>query len=135
MRLVLPKSLMRRLLDKVRSMIRFLWAPAEPVQIRIVQRDPFRVTVEEWRGSEELCMAAHKALNDPNVRRMLDTLRNSHLGMYDMPADFSSEQRSIKSAVIEGFGIALNTFESLAVHKKPQEPIEATFGAENYERE
>lgn len=130
-RLTLLKQVFGRFFVKVRSLIRFIWPQPEPPEVRIIQRDPFRITVQEWRTNEELCRTAQGALKDPTVRRMLDTLRNSHLGMYDMPVDLTSDQRSIRAAVIEGFGTALNTFELLAVHQKPQEPIEADFGADN----
>lgn len=103
------------------------------IRLQIISRDPFRVTMDEWRKSEECCRAAQLALANPTIRQMADILRTSHLANWALPPETSIEHRAIHAAKCEGYGLALNDFEALAVFVKPSEQIEATFSNANLE--
>lgn len=114
--------------------LRKLWS--KPVaKVRILPRDPFRVTLREWRSNPELCKAAHTALANPIIRQMLDCLRTNHIGMWVIPDDTPLEVRAIRAAKCEGYGMTLNDLEAMASYAKPAEQIEATFDDDNTEFE
>lgn len=99
--------------------------PAQSVEV--IQRDPCRLTLNEWRQTPELVEQAQKALMNPTVRLMLDVLRTEHLGNYMLMGTTSLEDRAIVHAKCEGYSLALNNLESLAKSAHKEEAIEATF--------
>lgn len=101
--------------------------PRVVVSYQIVPRDICRLTMEQWRATPDLCNSANKALHDPIVRHMLDVCRTEHLANYTDTRPMSIEDRAIICARAEGYGIALNNFESLARHERPKEPLVETF--------
>lgn len=107
--------------------------PKPQVRIQIVHRDPFRISMREWRQSEECCRAAQLALANPTVRQMVDILRSAHLGNWALSPDTSIEKRAIHAAKCEGYGLALNDLEALAVFDQPMETVPSTFEPDNME--
>jgi len=109
-------------------MKRFLnWLrPKSTVRVQIIQRDPLRMSMEEWRSNPELCRKAELALKDPVVRQMLDVLWHDHIARWvpSKPGDVLLACRA------EGWNLALNAFESLAKHEKPIDNIPVTYGAD-----
>lgn len=86
--------------------------------------------MDEWRSDPELCRKAELALKDPIIRQMLDVIRCNHISQNVFPNTVGTEIRAFFQAKGEGYTLCLNDFEALAVHSKPVEPIEATFGAD-----
>jgi len=106
--------------------LKFIFRRRE-VQIVVIQRDPFRLSIDEWRSSRDLCKQAAMALSDPVVRQMVDCLRTSHLALYSGPGQSSAEARAERCSMADGYGIALNNLEALAHYVPPQKPLEETF--------
>ncbi len=103
------------------------------VRLQIVQRDVFRVSMQDWRKSEECCRAAQLALANPTIRQMTDILRTAHLGNWALAPNTSIEARAIHAAKCEGYGLALNDFEALAIFDQPREEVPSTFADDNLE--
>jgi len=93
----------------------------------VIKRDPFRLTIDEWRSSPELCKQAAMALGNPVVRQMVDCLRTSHLAFYSTSGHSTAEERAERFSMAEGYGIALNNLEALAHYEPLKQPLEETF--------
>jgi hypothetical protein len=100
-------------------------------KVQIIKRDPLRITMSEWRSSQELTRLAQSVLQDRSVRQMLDILHHNQMGKWAISPTVSLEERAVRSALCEGYVLALNDFENLAVYQKPAKEIEATFAADN----
>jgi len=103
----------------------FFRRKAKPVKLEVVQRDPFRLTIEEWRAQPDLVKMAADRLRDPYVRLMLDALHNSHLRRYT--ATGTMEQKAFHLCRCEGYLTALKDFEAMAIASAVEEPVESTF--------
>jgi len=111
------------------SLFQFFKKPV--VKIQVVRRDPFRLTPDEWRSDPTLCSLATKTLAIPEVRMMLDTLRNAAHGWVMNPA-MPFEERAIRASVNEGYMICLTEFEKLSQPvAKPQALPMADFAKAN----
>lgn len=86
--------------------------------------------MDEWKSDPELCKQAAVALNNPIVRQLLDVLRTNHIGQWALSPAATMEERAMFAAKAEGYGLALNDFESLAEYQEPVQQLEATFGVE-----
>lgn len=111
------------------------WLATPMVRVVILQRDPLRVNMMEWRADKALCQKAEAALSNPVVRQMLDVLRATHIGQWAFPHDAGMEKRSLFAAKCEGYSECLNNFEALAIHQKPVESLEMTYGVPEIEEE
>jgi hypothetical protein len=89
--------------------------------------------MQDWRKSEECCRAAQLAIANPTVRQLLDILRTTHLGNWALAPNTSIEARAIHAAKCEGYGLALNDFEALAIFDQPREEVPSTFDPDNME--
>lgn len=98
-------------------------------QIRVVEREPFKLTVDEWRSDRGLCAQAEAALKSPIIRMMLQTLSNSHPA-FQVLTDCQLSDRAVQQARSEGYTMLLSDFESLAKFKEPVKEITAEFGEE-----
>ena len=99
----------------------FTKQPKPVQQVRIIDRDVFRCTLNEWRATPDLLKIAAGALRSPDVRRMLDVLRFCNLANYS--CEGTLEQRAIHLARCEGYMACLNDFEAMAIEKKATEDI------------
>jgi hypothetical protein len=98
-----------------------------PVKYHVVQRDPTRLTIEEWRSNQDAVRVAIQVMQDPKVRQMLDVLRNSSPHRrFSEPG--SAEQKAFLMCMCNGYNSALTDFEALARYEEMKEPLEATFG-------
>lgn len=106
------------------------------VKVKIIERDPLRITLAEWQASPDMTQLAKLALNNKTVRQMLDVLWANQMGKWAMSMNVSLEQRAVHSALCEGYAMALNDFEALGMYRKPDQPLEATFEppVEEYEQ-
>ncbi len=103
------------------NLFNFLNKPVTKIQV--IRRDPFRLTPTEWRNDNSLCELARRTLTIPEVRMILDCLRNAAHG-WAMNPTMPFEERAIRSAVNEGYMICLNEFEKLAEPEgKPQQEM------------
>ena len=100
-----------------------------PIQVRfdLVRRDPLRIRMDEWRKTPDLVADARSVLSDLRVRRMLDCLRNEHLGFNSLPLDTPEPVCTALHRQAEGYHAALNNFEALAVFQEPAKELTATF--------
>lgn len=105
------------------------------VQIQVISRDPFRLNLREWRASKDMVKEAQIALADPVVRRMADVLRNNHIGNWAISLSTPVDQRAMHAARCEGYALALNDLESLAVYDPYEKELESDFGVPEVETE
>lgn len=113
--------------------IRAWWtkpAPADKIVVRIIQRDPFRVRMADWRSNKDLVKMAHEVLRDQRVRQMLDCLRNEHIAFYSLPLNVEPGQCAALFRQSEGYQAALNNFEALGTILEETPQLEATFSPE-----
>lgn len=122
---------MKTKLLKSLSVLRLIWFSKPVVQIKIIQRDPLRVTMREWRSSPDMVRQSAQALANPTIRQMIDICRLNHIGQWALDPSISLNERAIRSAMNEGYGLGLNDFEALGTIEKPVEPIHADFAPEN----
>jgi len=98
-------------------------------RVRILEREPFKVTIDEWRSDPQLCAQAAAALKSPILTQMLQTLQNSHPAFNVLsssnPHDCTAHQKRC-----EGYTMALSDFELMASYIVPQKAIEPEFGEE-----
>ena len=99
-------------------------------RVVIVKRDRMSVTADEWRSSHELCALARRVLADPDMRLMLDCIRNSHVANYALPDSATIDERAVHQAEIQGFNLALRMLTLLQEPKQIDKPIEADFAPE-----
>lgn len=109
------------------------WQRPTQTKIQIVRRYGFKLRLAEWRSDPALCNTARKVLDDGNVRLMLDVLRTEHLAMIVLPTGVSSEVRAAVQAMSEGYSMALNNLESMALHQPLAKQLEATFEPPDHE--
>ncbi len=69
---------------------------------------------------------AQKTLAEPNVRLLLDVLRNSSPAN-EVMFERDLGVRAVKQAQIEGYMMALNNLESLGVFEQPRPELESEF--------
>ncbi len=89
----------------------------------MVYRETCTLTVEEWRRQESLVQMAQAQLIKPELKQMIDALKNSNPA-YNVYAENVPELvRIVAQARAEGYGMALANFEGLGRLNQPQEPI------------
>jgi len=92
------------------------WKDSPPkTQIRIIEREPFRLTVADWRQDEGLVGVASSVLKSPSLIQMMQVLRNSHPALEVMDVNASPNDRMVQQARCEGYTQALKDFESLGI--------------------
>lgn len=100
------------------------------VQVRILDRDPIKVRLSEWRSDSALVGSAAKIGRMPEFRRMLDVLSNEHPANAVLSDNVPMELRAVYQARCEGYTICLANLESLARFEPLKEPLEATYEPE-----
>ena len=106
--------------------------PVAEIRIEIVKREIYDITAQQWRSDPELVKVAARTLADPNLRQLLAVCRNEHLGRLSLDARAPDGMQLAFAHRAQGFGIALNTLESLGTPIKREEAPKATYAAENW---
>lgn len=96
-------------------------------EIVVIPRQPNQILIAEWRATKDLVAKARAVLSDPDVRMMLDTVRNSAPLLSVTSEYLPSHVRSVMLGRIEGYEMAMNDLEALASYAEPKEMPEATF--------
>ena len=99
-------------------------------RVAFISREPFTVTLSEWRADSVLVNSAQKILADQTIRIMIQVLHNSSPAWEVMPIG-SIEERAIKQAQIEGYTMALANLTALAEFEKMEGLPEPTFEPED----
>src|SRR5678815_2579098 len=94
---------------------------------QVVQRDPCRLRLHEWRSSPDLAIQARKLLSDPIMRTMLDVVDTEHPANMVLSDSTTIENRAVWQSRCEGYTMALANFESMGIYQKPKQELEATF--------
>lgn len=98
-------------------------------KVALIHREPFKLTLDEWRADEMMAGAAGKVLNDPTMRLMVQVLYNSSPA-WEVLTLARPEDRVAQQCKIEGYTMALANLEALAKHQKMTMPVEATWEPE-----
>lgn len=96
------------------------------IKFVVIPRDVCRLTIDEWKTNKDYVTLAQKTLADTNVRLILDVLRNSSPAN-EVMMERDLGVRAVKQAQIEGYMMALNNLESLAVFEQPRPELESEF--------
>lgn len=106
------------------------WKRPQQTKVQIVRRYGSKLRLTEWKSDPHLCNTARKVLDDGNVRLMLDVIRNEHIAMIVLPTGASPDVRAAVQAMSEGYSMALNNLESMAIHQPLTKELEPTFEPE-----
>jgi hypothetical protein len=101
--------------------------PVTEIKLQIIQRDPSRITLEEWKSDKTLCTEARKCLENPILQRLLDVVRNAHPSWQVLNYAGTVEERAFRQAQAEGYTMCIATLLSLAEYEQPKEQLEADF--------
>lgn len=101
-------------------------------RVVVLNRDSSNVTCDEYRANGDLVIAARKVINDPDFRLMLDAVRNTHVGKYDLPDNATIEQRAMVQAECQGFNLAIRMLLRLAVPPENPKQLVPTFEPPDY---
>ena len=94
----------------------------------MVRRESWSITVDQWRGSEQMVLESIALARNLTYRAQLDVLHNSHqCHTLFTPIGVNPTDRIVHQARIEGFELCLNYLESMAKPLKKHAPLEATF--------
>jgi len=101
-------------------------------QIRILDRDPSRLDLTEWRADKDCRAAAQKELANPHLQHMLDVLRNQvHRKLVRVHPAMTAEQRSAALSFADGYSMAVQDLESMAVKPtETEQPLTESFEKE-----
>jgi hypothetical protein len=111
-------------------MFNWLKKPAVTEKVRIIDREPWEITIEEWRANPHLCGQAETVLKSPLVIQMLRTLQNSHPS-FNVLTNTNPNDRVVQQCRGEGYTMALQDFQLLAKHIKPDAVLTPTFENED----
>lgn len=98
-------------------------------QVTLIEREPFKLTLTEWRSNPDMAAQAAKVLANPTMKFMLQVLYNSSPAWETLLAP-TMEDRAAQQARIEGYAQALANIEAMAVYERPMEHLEQTFEKE-----
>lgn len=99
--------------------------PAQP-RIRVIEVEAGKLTIDLWRLDAVLCGQAKGALESPLLRRMVQTLNNSHPA-FNVFSDVPLNDRIVHQARCEGYTMALRDLELLGEHQRRIEVAEPSF--------
>lgn len=100
--------------------------PKDP--IRHDTREPFKLTLDDWRKQEQLVLESRALARNLTYRAQMDVLRNSHpVHTVFSPVGVNPNDRIVHNAKCEGYEICLNNLEAMAKPYKQLKPLEATF--------
>lgn len=102
-------------------------------RIEVIQRDPCRLTVTEWRSDPVLVQQAQKILANPEFRQLLDVIERSSPARWELDVQAAhSESRIALQSIIQGYMLAITNLESLGHFQPKGELPEETFEPENF---
>ena len=101
----------------------------------MLQRDPLRIRLAEWRSSPELTSAARKVFAMPEANYMLDVVRNEHPGFNVLPDDAPPQARIAHQCRAEGYTMAIANLEAMSRFEQQRQNVEATFEEEEAQKE
>ena len=101
-------------------------------QVSLIQREPFKISLNEWRSNQDMSAAAAKVLADSTMKFMLQVLYNSSPAWETLIAP-TVDERAAQQARIEGYAQALANLEALGVHEPVPMILEQTFEPETAE--
>lgn len=104
-------------------------SPPKP-SFLVIDRDPVKLRLSEFRTNNALVGDAQKILLIPGLRLMLDVLRNEHPGQWVLPPGASSLDRIRAQCLAEGYTMALANFEAMGKFEQMTEMPEPTFEQE-----
>lgn len=107
--------------------------PVGLVQVNVVYRQSYNVSVAEWRSNGRACEDAQRVVTNPTFCQMLDCLRHDQIGRYAIDETLPIEQRIALADRAAGYAKCLNDLELLAKYEPMYKEIEATFARENAE--
>jgi hypothetical protein len=110
------------------SIFQRLFSKPQPPQVKVevIRRDVCRMTLAEWRSSEERCNEVGRIISHPTARAMLDVLRTEHLGRYGA-LTHGIESMALAAARAEGYGMCLNTLEKMAIYEQPKVEVQESW--------
>lgn len=108
----------------------FARKPVQPIQVKLIERSVFKLTLEEFRADVRLVNETRKILNDPHFQLMLQVLNNSHPAWNVLPIGCNNETRSAIQSQIEGYTLCLGNLEAMGKQQNMPEPLVATFEPE-----
>lgn len=112
----------------------FTRKPSQAIQVKLIERSVFKLTLEEFRSDERLVNESKKVINNPHFQLMLQVLNNSHPAWNVLPIGCSAETRSAMQSQIEGYTLCIGNLESMGKQMTMPEPLVATFEQEEIAR-
>ncbi len=85
-------------------------------KIQLLSREPFKLTLPEFRSDKNLCSMASRVTGNTDFRLMLQVLYNSSPA-WDVMINAKPDERMVKQAQIEGYTMALANLESMSKHE------------------
>lgn len=98
-------------------------------RVVLLNREPFKLTLSEFRSDKNMAAMAEKVLGNQNFRLMIQVLYNSSPAWEVMTAA-RADERIVQQARIEGYTMALANLESMSKHEPMRQPLEATWEPE-----
>jgi hypothetical protein len=98
-------------------------------KVIVIQRDPSRLRLHEWRSDPALVKQAG-FIRTSEFRLALDVLRNEHPAFNVLADDASVSAQVTQQRRGEGYTMALANLEALAMYQPITPPLEATFEPE-----
>ncbi len=110
------------------------WKNRRPVIARLIDRDPLKIRLQEFRGNKSLVGEAQKILSLSSLRLMLDCARNEHPANLVLPIGTSPNDRIVQQARGEGYTLALANLEAMGNYQELKDLGEATYETEETEK-
>lgn len=89
------------------------------------------LTLAKWLKEENLIASAATILKHPDMRAMLDVLRNEHPAIKGIALGTPIDQRAIFQARGEGYQLCLNNLMALGEKPTKKQEIQETYAEEN----
>jgi hypothetical protein len=105
--------------------------PVKP-GIQLVQRDPTKLRLHEFRGDDRLVSEAGKIASIPFFQTMLDVLRNEHPCRNVAPPTMTMEARAAMQCQAEGYSMCLANLEAMAIAQQVSIDTESEFQQEDF---
>lgn len=102
--------------------------PKPQVKVEVVQS--LNLTLAKWLKEENLIASAANLLKHPDLRAMLDVLRNEHPAIKGIALGTPIDQRAVFQARGEGYQLCLNNLLAMGEKPKKKTEIEETWGTE-----
>lgn len=108
--------------------------PKPTPQFMVIARDPIKLRLHEFRSNKSMVGMAQKSLLSPELKIMLDVLRNEHPCMVVMSTGTNPNDRIVAQARGEGYTMALANLEAMGDFQQITEMPEPTFETEEKDK-